>query len=27
VYVSDRHAPRELLTRLEGHGLVNPGNP
>lgn len=27
VYVSDRHAPRELLMRLEGHGLANPGNP
>jgi DNA-binding CsgD family transcriptional regulator len=27
VYVSDRHAPRELLTRLEGHGLLPQGNP
>lgn len=27
VYVSDRHAPRELLTRLEGHGLDSHGNP
>lgn len=27
VYVSDRHAPRELLMRLEGHGLIPHGNP
>ncbi|HVY55105.1 MAG TPA: LuxR C-terminal-related transcriptional regulator [Thermodesulfobacteriota bacterium] len=26
VYVSDRHAPRELLMRLEGHGVLPQGN-
>ena len=27
VYISDRHAPQELVKRLEGHGISHHGNP